>query len=736
MKNFYQKRMKMAVAIVAMLTGVSGYCAPTQPVGLSADVKGTKVTLAWQNGDLGAELATNGFENDDFPSEGWSTKVTNDYNYVCSWFQYPSDEFLNMSNYEDYIHSGKKSAMVYFDRYQNKGDHETAQDEWLITNAVNGGDYLEFYYYIDPEILVYGAEEGFPDHYYVKVSHDGGETWTAIWDAPKDASSNNGWNYAQLPISGEGDVKVAFQAYSDEAKTVHFLWAIDDVKILDSKQGTDVVDGYTIKLDGEIVAEHVKNIEYVDLSDKEPGNHVYQVYAESNGTLSEPVEVSVEIQEIEFLAPKNVNVEVSVDEYDETSYNVLVTWDAPEGNLAPAYYNAYCDGDQIGWELTDCELEYWGYTKGIYEFTVTAVYENPDGESEPVGSRVAIETRFNAHNLTGEAADGNVTLRWDAPEESDYKMSHYEIWRNEKCIAERVEATEYVDANLVAGDYRYYVYAIYEDGEKTIPVYVDVANGEAAPRDLPLVEGFNSGYLPQGWTIDTLLDITPEYLLWQFDDPNELNIEGEGFDGGYASVDCVNSFYYEVEGALVTPLLNIEGLDPEKLEISFTYDYPTYQEDHSAAVELLFDDSEDWEEFAVLEAYDADPYEETCEPKKFSQTLDIVPIDVKTMRVRWNYYAVMDGHLAIDNVKISMLGSDSVDLNTLNNMSVSNTTDGFVVKSSLGIEEVGVWSSDGRMLAKVAANGAENVKVSVDYEGVCVVKVVTAEGTRTFKQAR
>lgn len=114
------------------------------------------------NGDAGTPLLECGFEDDAFPPQGWSAKVTNSYDYLCSWFHYPSDQFKQTNNWEDYIHTGEKSAMSYIDIYAMKGDHDPAQDEWLMTPAIDGASYLELYYFIDPTVLEYGADEFSP----------------------------------------------------------------------------------------------------------------------------------------------------------------------------------------------------------------------------------------------------------------------------------------------------------------------------------------------------------------------------------------------------------------------------------------------------------------------------------------------------------------------------------------------------------------------------------------------
>lgn len=127
-QNYKATKRMLAVLLTAVLTPAA-WCAPAAPTALKADVKGTRVDLGWSNGDAGAVILENGFEDEEFPPAGWSTVVTNDYKYLCSWFRFPGDDFIQTGNYTDYLHSGDGSAMMYFDMYAMSGDHDPAQDE-------------------------------------------------------------------------------------------------------------------------------------------------------------------------------------------------------------------------------------------------------------------------------------------------------------------------------------------------------------------------------------------------------------------------------------------------------------------------------------------------------------------------------------------------------------------------------------------------------------------------------
>lgn len=731
MKQFYKDTIVMAAA--AAMTSVWGaaYAEPATPSGLEAGVTGTRVELSWSNGDAGETLLDCGFEEEAFAPEGWSARVTNDYAYLCSWFHYPSDDFLQTGNYTDYIHTGEGSAMLYFDIYAMNGDHDAAQDEWLITPSLENASYLELYYYIDPTILEYGADEAFPDHYYIKVSHDGGETWETIWDARYDAASTLGWHSLALPLGSGPSAMVAFQGVSDTAEMVHFLWALDDVRISSSRSGAEKVDGYTIRLDGNVIAEHVTSLEYTDRSPKTPGTHVYEVFAESDGRLSTAATREVTIEEIKLLPPTGVSVEAAPDENDESSYIISLSWEAPQGVIAPAYYNVYCDGMEVGTMIEDTSLEYWGYTKGIYDFRVAAVYEDPDGESERVGRRIAIDTRYNARNLQASVQGANVALTWETPEEESHQVAGYEIWRADTMLADAAQDLAFTDSGMAEGIYRYYVTAVYTDGVKALPAYVDVEYGEPAPRALPLSENFDSGHLPADWTLENLWENTPESYLWQFGDPNGIGVAGDGFDKGFASIDCINSGFYSLDGALVSPAIDIADCDSDELAVTFSYDYASTGFDSEATLEIETDGSGEWTPVVSLGSYDPEATEGFA-PETATFPLGDYAGQSATIRLRWHYCGMMDYHLAIDNVTVTDAGNG---IETVRDGGISVVRDGGVIKvsSPYGLGAVSVYNAQGRIIMAIDAQGAGSTTLPVDGEGILIVKASSPSGSRTVK---
>ena len=323
-------------------------------------------------------------EDNGWLPEGWSkeSKEQLESDYITDWFiSYNASGFLPAFD-------GLYAAMINFDT--------NYKDEWLISPVYSHASLLEFYSYIDPMVLEYDTYEGYDDHYYVKVSHDGGNTWQVIWDARTQCSPDGGWQLVSLPLgAATPDTRIAFHAVSGKASAtdhLYFLWAIDDVRIsgpapaapISKAASTTSFGGYNIYLDGQLIAGSINARQYTDVSEKAEGEHTYRVafYDALTDEESEGVQTTVNILAPTFDAPLNVQVSSRYD--SEQGYTAVITWDEPQGNQKPEGYIVYCNGMWAGYGITETSFENTGLTKGVYEYKVSAMYDNPSGESEAV----------------------------------------------------------------------------------------------------------------------------------------------------------------------------------------------------------------------------------------------------------------------------------------------------------------------------------------------------------------
>ncbi len=157
-----------------------------------------------------------GFE-DGWPPSGWSVIQTH------TGTGQPTPSYWTQSDY--YVHSGAYSAGLWWD-YGH-------QDEWLITPPVGiaGTCSLTFW--------TYGYKGStYGDHYWVKVSTDGGSNWDEVFDLSAFTLPDTGWNTFQDPYtidlsaySGQ-TVNIAFHAEDPpDNDGLWYVWFVDDIEL-------------------------------------------------------------------------------------------------------------------------------------------------------------------------------------------------------------------------------------------------------------------------------------------------------------------------------------------------------------------------------------------------------------------------------------------------------------------------------------------------------------------------
>jgi len=188
------------------------------PFGLVVDTVGYgpgEAMFSWNN-VLGTTLFED-FETGSMPAD-WDQVITN--NATSG----PVPATWNVNDYvsADFSPFGTYHAGLWWD-YGN-------QNEWLISpEVIIGPDYeLEFW-----SAVFLGSVEN--DHYYVKISTDGGSTWTELWDA---SAETGGWNYYATPfildLSGYNGQNVHFAFHAVDGPTndgLWYIWFIDNVAV-------------------------------------------------------------------------------------------------------------------------------------------------------------------------------------------------------------------------------------------------------------------------------------------------------------------------------------------------------------------------------------------------------------------------------------------------------------------------------------------------------------------------
>ena len=359
------------------------------PYGLVVDVVENTALFKWNTGAL--EL-TEDFEGGAMPT-GWSQVITNTTSHPgtgipCTW------------NVNNYVGTGFPPFGTY---HIGLWWSESAQNEWLITPefVATASTTLAFNTY-----AFRGSTNG--DHYYVKVSLDGGTTWTVVWDATAQTGE---WTNYSTPIAIDlsafagNEIKVAFHAIDGNGQGLWYIWFIDNVAVtIDNKAITfepkDFAMFSMVQTSEEALASQVSRDGKEPVVEKAEKAFVgYNVYLDDDLVTVDPIDAveylftdlllgttytagvqSVyssgvsEIVEIEFyiLAINNVNFTVS---------NAIT-----EGILEGAEIVVSLDGVEVETLVTDedgiATLELY---EGSYTYTVSFEgYQTQDGSFEIV----------------------------------------------------------------------------------------------------------------------------------------------------------------------------------------------------------------------------------------------------------------------------------------------------------------------------------------------------------------
>jgi len=216
------------VAAMAYQMGTITLCEIAHaPQNLEAELNTTyiAVELEWEAPDPNAADITESFENTTFPPQGWSQIITNT-GTQNSYGVYPTFKRLGTIEIDGHTnaiptHGGFQTGLWWSYEHQN---------EWLITPTFNclPNAYLRFDSYV-----FLGSTNG--DHYCVKVSSDGGNSWQVLWDASAETGGQNAYDtpfVVDLAAYEGQQITLAFQAEDPDTNGgLWFYWFIDNIYI-------------------------------------------------------------------------------------------------------------------------------------------------------------------------------------------------------------------------------------------------------------------------------------------------------------------------------------------------------------------------------------------------------------------------------------------------------------------------------------------------------------------------
>ena len=225
------------------------------PHSLKAKHEGSGVVLSWIAPDEGTAVLSEDFENASNP-KGWQIKNANSR----GWEWEPTTKYT-------LSYKGNYSARM------REELSDTHQDEWLISPAFSNGKSLSFY-----SKSTAPGKTNASNFYYVKVSNDGGTTWTNVWDLIKQGTVVNQYERVDVDLSSymSDNMRVAFNAYDTNQTGLSYWWHVDNVAVYPEVQNSMIHEYHIFRNNVQIGTSLTPT--YTDNSPLS-GSNVYSVKA-------------------------------------------------------------------------------------------------------------------------------------------------------------------------------------------------------------------------------------------------------------------------------------------------------------------------------------------------------------------------------------------------------------------------------------------------------------------------
>ncbi|MCL2062939.1 MAG: T9SS type A sorting domain-containing protein [Candidatus Cloacimonetes bacterium] len=258
--------------------------------------------------------------------------------------------------------------------------------------------------------------------------------------------------------------------------------------------------GFKLYRNGILLTE-TSDLSFTDVSADVDTKYTYFLFAVyESGDLGADI---INIYIPAFYSPKDLDASI-------VGNDIFLTWKAPQkANFGDILgYIVYREGEVLSDLLPletlfylDEDVEY--YVE--YNYVITALYENPEGESEPSNTvkMILLEDILPPTDLVGSVDNYSVTLNWMAPD--SYPIGYY-IYRDEMPLTElSTSETSFIEHDLPVGEYVYSVSAVYNGGESEhVSVKIEVYASEFEDIEVPLMTEL-VGNFPNPFNPETMI---------------------------------------------------------------------------------------------------------------------------------------------------------------------------------------------------------------------------------------
>jgi len=240
--------------VVATATIVQQSNVIQAPYGLKAQQENQTVKLSWQAPYEGSPVFSDSYENES-SSTLWTQLTANGKKW---------NRLLNT-----------KYVLPYDGSYCFRLDAESIdrhQDEKLISPTFANGRYLSFY-----SKSIAPKKINPHNFYFVEVSSDGGQNWTAVWDLKTNGNLVNAYERIDIDLSPylSDNMQIAFRAWDDNNIGLSYWWQVDAVSIYPNQNSTVVQ--YQVFRNNVLIAG-LSNCNFVDEAPL-PGANTYSIKA-------------------------------------------------------------------------------------------------------------------------------------------------------------------------------------------------------------------------------------------------------------------------------------------------------------------------------------------------------------------------------------------------------------------------------------------------------------------------